>query len=61
MSSEPGPHAAMEAQMVACVVDSLRLYLHDNARFMCERLVAEFPTPVRPPPAFACTAGSTLR
>jgi hypothetical protein len=47
----------MEAQMVACVVDSLRLYLHENARFMCERLVAEFPTPVRPQPGPACGRG----
>lgn len=38
----------MEAQMVACVNDSLRLYLYDNACFMCERLVAEFPSQVRP-------------
>ena len=57
MSSEPGPLAAMEAQMVACVVDSLRLYLHENARFMCERLVAEFPSPVRPQPGPACGSG----
>ncbi|KAK9825199.1 hypothetical protein WJX81_006564 [Elliptochloris bilobata] len=44
MSSEPGPPPAIEAQMIACVNDSLRLYLYDNARFMCERLVAEFPS-----------------
>lgn len=46
MSCEPGP-PALEAELLACVHDSLRLYLHDNARFMCERLVAEFPSPVR--------------
>ena len=46
MSCEPGP-PALEAELVARVHDSLRLYLHDNARFMCERLVAEFPSPVR--------------
>ena len=46
MSCEPGP-PALEAELTACVHDSLRLYLHDNARFMCERLVAEFPSPVR--------------
>lgn len=46
MSCEPGP-PALEAELIACVHDSLRLYLHDNARFMCERLVAEFPSPVR--------------
>ena len=46
MSCEPGP-PALEAELIACVHDSLRLYLHDNARFMCERLLAEFPSPVR--------------
>lgn len=37
---------AMEAQLVACVQESLALYLHDNARFMAERLLAEFSTEV---------------
>ena len=61
MSCEPGP-PALEAELTACVNDSLRLYLHDNARFMCERLVAEFPSPVRSncceqPSARGCGAG----
>ena len=34
----------MEQQLVACVQESLALYLHDNARFMAERLLAEFPS-----------------
>ena len=33
---------AMEQQLVACVQDSLALYLYENARFMAERLLAEF-------------------
>lgn len=37
----------MEAQLVASVQQSLGLYLYDNASFMCERLVAEFPGEVR--------------
>ena len=38
--------AAVECHMVACVNESLSLYLMSNARFMCERLVAEFPSEV---------------
>ncbi len=38
--------AAVERHMVACVNESLSLYLMSNARFMCERLVAEFPSEV---------------
>ncbi|KAK9823416.1 hypothetical protein WJX72_002594 [[Myrmecia] bisecta] len=34
----------MEGHLIACIQDSLGLYLHDNARFLCERLVAEFPS-----------------
>ena len=37
---------AVECHMVACVNESLSLYLMSNARFMCERLVAEFPSEV---------------
>ena len=37
---------AVESHMIACVQDSLSLYLMSNARFMCERLVAEFPSEV---------------
>ena len=37
---------AVEQHMIACVHQSLSLYLMDNARFMCERLVAEFPSEV---------------
>lgn len=39
--------AAVERHMIACVNESLSLYLMSNARFMCERLVAEFPSEVR--------------
>lgn len=38
--------AAVERHMIACVNESLSLYLLSNARFMCERLVAEFPSEV---------------
>ena len=38
--------AAVERHMIACVNESLSLYLMSNARFMCERLVAEFPSEV---------------
>ena len=37
----------MEQHMIACVHESLGLYLMDNARFMAERLVAEYPSQVR--------------
>ncbi len=37
----------MEAHLVACIHESLSLYLHDNAQFLCERLVAAFPSQVR--------------
>jgi hypothetical protein len=36
-----------EAQLVAAVVDSLAMHLMENARFMAERLNAEFPSDVR--------------
>lgn len=38
--------AAVERHLIACVNESLSLYLMSNARFMCERLVAEFPSEV---------------
>ena len=38
--------AAVERHIIACVNESLSLYLMSNARFMCERLVAEFPSEV---------------
>ena len=38
---------AAEAQLVACVRQSLDAFLHQNAIFMCERLYAEFHTEVR--------------
>ena len=41
--------AAIERHMIACVNESLSLYLMSNARFMCERLVAEFPSEVKIP------------
>lgn len=37
----------MEAQLVACVKESLDAFLYDNAKFMCERLWAESNTEVR--------------
>lgn len=37
---------AMESQLVACVHESLSLYLFENAQFLCERLVAILPTQV---------------
>lgn len=37
---------AFEAQLVAQVVDSLAMYMMENARFMAERLHAEFPKEV---------------
>ena len=38
--------SAYEAQLVAQVVDSLAMHLMDNARFMAERLHAEFKSEV---------------
>lgn len=32
--------------MVACIHESLSLYLYENAQFLCERLVAAFPKQV---------------
>ncbi|GBG58701.1 hypothetical protein CBR_g102 [Chara braunii] len=34
----------MEAFLVDCVCESLRLYMYSNATFLCERLYAGFPT-----------------
>ena len=34
----------LEGQLVATIQDNLSLYLHDNAIFLAERLVAEFPS-----------------
>ena len=42
----PAPERAMEAHLIACVQSSLGLYLFDNACFLCERLVAQFPSEV---------------
>jgi hypothetical protein len=39
--------AAFEAELRAQVVDSLAMHMMDNARFMAERLSAEFPREVR--------------
>ena len=51
MDDPPSPGSfggpQMEGQLIACVQESLALYLHENARFMAERLVAEFPREVR--------------
>ncbi len=43
----PGGREQYKSHMVACVQESLALYLYDNAIFLCERLVAEFPLEVR--------------
>lgn len=40
---------ATEAQLAACVRQSLDAFLYQNAVFMCERLYAEFHTEVRDP------------
>lgn len=43
MEAEAGAYInAMESHLVACVQQSLGLYLFENAIFLCERLVAEF-------------------
>lgn len=49
----------MESQLVACVKESLSLYLYSNAQFLAERLCAQFPTKVcltawSPPPVCCC-------
>ncbi|PRW57027.1 CDC27 family isoform 1 [Chlorella sorokiniana] len=45
MQGSPGPpSAALEEHLVACVQHSLALGLHDNAAFLAERLVAQFPS-----------------
>ncbi len=38
---------AMEAQLVACIQESLSQCLYDNARWLAERLVAAAPSEVR--------------
>jgi hypothetical protein len=38
--------AAMETLMVDRVNSSLRLFMHSNAVFLCERLCAQFPSEV---------------
>jgi anaphase-promoting complex subunit 3 len=45
-SEGAGSSGDMEAHLVACIRESLSLYLYDNAQFLCERLVAAFPTQV---------------
>lgn len=40
-------HVTMEAYLVTCVQNSLALYLNDNAKFLCERLVATYPREVQ--------------
>lgn len=46
MSGQGGP-AALEEHLVATVQHSLGLYLFDNACFLAERLVAQFPSEAR--------------
>jgi hypothetical protein len=48
----------MQAQLIASVQHSLSMYLYDNAKFLCERLAAEFPCEVRP--AALGTGGSPI-
>lgn len=43
--SEESAHP-LESHLVACVQESLSLYMQENAIFLAERLVAEFPTEV---------------
>jgi len=45
--------AVMQAQLVASVQHSLSMYLYDNAKFLCERLAAEFPSEVQLPTAMS--------
>ena len=42
----PSSAVALEQHLAACVQESLGLYLFDNACFLCERLVCEFPSEV---------------
>ena len=52
----------LEAHLTACVQESLALYLFDNATFLGERLVAEFPSEVGAPLARRAAAwGGGLR
>jgi hypothetical protein len=44
---EAHPCCAFEAQLIAQVVESLQMHMMDNAKFMAERLHAEFPNEVR--------------
>lgn len=48
MGSPTPATGALEEHLVACVQQSLGLYLFDNASFLCERLVAQFPSEVGP-------------
>lgn len=41
-----GLSSPMEAHLVACIQESLALYLHSNAQFLAERLCAQFPSKV---------------
>ena len=43
----------METLMVDRVHGSLRLFMHRNAVFLCERLCAQFPSEVAAPPPSA--------
>jgi hypothetical protein len=37
---------ALESHLVSCVQESLQLLLYENAKFLCERLVAAYATEV---------------
>lgn len=47
MMGESQAAAPLESHLVACVQESLALYMHDNAIFLAERLVAGFPSEAR--------------
>ncbi|EIE23188.1 TPR-like protein [Coccomyxa subellipsoidea C-169] len=42
-SNAAEPYSEMEGHFVACIQESLSLYLYENAQFLGERLVAAFP------------------
>lgn len=45
-SNAAEPYSEMEGHFVACIQESLSLYLYENAQFLGERLVAAFPKQV---------------
>lgn len=49
----PAAEDVMEAHLTACINESLAAFMHDNACFLCERLVASSPSPVSAPISFS--------